>query len=90
MGKPPLGSCNGEAVEGKAHGLPDAHEAIDGSHFGQHMGRVSSLALSLLEPALFFKDSYHGIQQHLLCSPFKQTLAKVGQNGKVKAGIGQF
>ncbi len=53
------------------------------------MGRVGSLALPLLEPALFFKDSEHGIQQHLLCSPFKQALAKVGQDGEVKAGISQ-
>jgi hypothetical protein len=57
MGQQPLESSNGETVEGKAHGLADAHEAIDGSYFGQHMGRVSSLALSLLEPTLFFKDS---------------------------------
>jgi hypothetical protein len=49
-----------------------AHESIDRSHFGQHMGRVGSLALPLLEPALFFKDSEQSIQQHLLCSPFKQ------------------
>jgi len=42
-----------------------------------------------LPPALFFKDSEHGIQQHLLCSPFKQALAKVGQDGEVKAGISQ-
>jgi hypothetical protein len=57
MGQKPLESSNGEAVEGKAHGLAHAHEAIECSHFGQHMGGVSSLALALLEPALFFKDS---------------------------------
>ena len=54
------------------------------------MRRVGSLALPLLEPALFFKDSEHGIQHHLLCSPFNQALAKVGQEGKIKAGISQF
>ena len=90
QGQQPPSSDNGDAVECKAHGRACAHESIDRSHFGQHMGRVSSLALPLLEPALFFKCSEHSIQQHLLCSPLKQARAKVGQNGKVKAGIGQF
>jgi hypothetical protein len=57
MGQKPLESSNGQATLRKAHGRASAHEAIDRSHFGQHMGRVSSLALPLLEPALFFKDS---------------------------------
>jgi hypothetical protein len=54
------------------------------------MGRVSSLALPLFEPALFFQDSEHSIQQDLFCSPINEAFAKIGQKGKVKAGIGQL
>jgi hypothetical protein len=62
MGQKPLSSDNGEAVERKAHSLSHAHESVDRPHFCQHVGRVGSLALPLLESALLFKDSEHGIQ----------------------------
>lgn len=90
MLKQPVTSDNGQTIERKAHGFAHAHEAIDGSHFGQHMGRVGALTLAFLEPALFFEHGQHGIQQQLFGLPFKQTLAKVRQDGKVKAGIGQL
>ena|SRR5581483_1886134 len=90
MSQQPLSRDNRQTTLGKAHRLAHTHEAIDRSYFGQHMRRVSSLALPWLEPPLFFKNSEHGIQQHLLCSPVNQALAKVGQDGEIKAGISQF
>src|SRR5215472_18389426 len=90
MGQKPVSSDDGQTVECKAHRLPNAQESIDGSHFGQHMCRVGSLALSLFEPAMLFEHRQHGIQQHLFRSSLNQALAKVRQNSKVKARIGQF
>jgi hypothetical protein len=55
MGQQPLSCDNGYTVECKAHGLAHAHESIDRAHLRQHMSRVGSLALPLLEPTLFFK-----------------------------------
>src|SRR5215471_20346674 len=62
MGQKPVPCDNSKTVEHKTHGLSDAHQTIDRTHFGQHMRRVGSLTLSLLEPALFFEDSQHRIQ----------------------------
>src|SRR4051794_19630125 len=42
-----------------------------------------------LPPAAFFEQGQHGIEQHLLCFPLYQAHAKVRQNRKVKARVGQ-
>ncbi len=70
MGQKPLPSDNGQTIKCKVHGLAHAHESIDCTDFGQYMGRVSSLTLMDLEPALLFEHDQHGIQQHLSCFPF--------------------
>lgn len=90
MGKPPLSRHNGQTLECKAHRFANADKSIDRAHFCQHMGRVGSLTLPMFEPPLFFKESKHRIQQELLCPSFNQARAKIRQDGKVKAGIGQF
>ena len=41
------------------------------------MRRVAALTLTFLEPAAFFEQSQHGIQQHLFGSPLNQAFAKV-------------
>jgi hypothetical protein len=46
LGQQPLSSHDGKAIERKAHGLAHTHEPVNRSHFGQHMGRVRSLALA--------------------------------------------
>ncbi len=54
------------------------------------MRRVAALTLTFLEPASFFEQSQHGIQQHLFGSPLNEAFAKVREQGKVEPRISQF
>lgn len=59
--KEPVTGNHGKAVERKAHGFTNAHESIDGSHSGQHRGRVAALLLALFEPSVVFEDGQHRV-----------------------------
>ncbi len=54
------------------------------------MRGVGALSLALPEPAAFFEQGEHGIQQQVFGSPVYQTLTKARQDRKIKAGISQL
>lgn len=59
--KEPATSNHCQAVERKTHGFTHPHESIDGSHFGQHMGRVAALLVALFKPSMLFEDGEHRV-----------------------------
>ncbi len=86
----PVEGLDRQTVEGETHRFPYTQQSIDGTNLGQDVGGIGALLLPLLEPAAFFEQGEHGIEEYLLPFPLDQTRTKVSEKGKIKAGIGEF
>lgn len=76
-----------ELVERIMHGFQDTCQAVQRADRRQDMGRISPLGASRLDPAACFAGGQEGIQEPLGCVMREQTVAKIVQQGKVKAWV---
>ena len=66
MGANPLGGYLREDIQHIDHGLSHAQRAVEGTDFGQHMGRVGALLSSCFQPSSIPTPLQEQIQQTLL------------------------
>src|SRR5713101_5035553 len=86
----PLRRQGGQIIQDGAERFSDTFQVGERAHPCQYMGRIGALLAPGFEPAPLRAHLQEPIQKQRLRTLIHQTHAKIGQQGEVKAGIGQF
>src|SRR6266700_5467539 len=89
MDTQPVGLDRRKAVEGCTHGFPHTQHPVESADLGQHMGGISPLSSSCLQPAFLPEQGEHFLQQELFCILLYQTSPKFGEHRGVEPRIGE-